>query len=699
MNIHKNKPKRKQLGFSLVELMFSVAILGTITLIGYKIVSTNSQKEKVDGALETLSIQENDIVKIINGSSYFIWKDLAQGNTAIVKPLSLFYSDPKYKSSKVINSYNTDFYTRSFYPPCLIVTFNKGDKSDKKLDIQLLYAHKNNIKDSVFDTNTINQIVYSRPYLYNVKSDSQVIKKYNTKLSDFNQSILGGCGIPQINANSIWIDLNKSPKIIGAIRAVTDQSNNFSATSDSLGISSPDSASNTTMATNVYFDNIIKESTPYTSYYCDGVKATSDFAAPLRALCVAEASRQNVMFDGMQKITNSTLVGQNCAYEAWANFQGSFSANWIAGSTPAELQQNGASRIAMGCTWSNGTSQSTPKQMCSIPYDPSKPHACDHGNTYSCKKTDSQNMVDFSVCADDAAGNKKFIDQGCVLTNANWPKGTNHGGTCTPSEIASGASQYYGDTIYCSIGNNSSSQKCGNLNEPAYSNSGITPPTHKYQSLNLGQTVSLRSATPNGVTSVTTNPDIKVTNAGISAGFVMVKSSSSVSDSPCLPSQLGKIVQQKNENTLYTASQLICTYDPDFCGGGTGESAGYCYSPLKSQSLVVATPSGVQSSVCPAGLRVDLSYFSPLIAGTQVLASPICGSQYNGLNLVSSINGEITPIYNNSKITGVYSMCRYGSGDSYYYLANIAKIKCVSAAAQKSFTNCKGGADGVVTCG
>ena len=228
---------------------------------------------------------------------------------------------------------------------------------------------------------------------------------------------------------------------------------------------------------------------------------------------------------------------------------------------------------------------------------------------------------------------------------------------------------------------------CGEITPNAFVASGITPPQHKFKSLtflskevNTGvvdgarMNVLVKSGTADG-TSTESDTYLNVQKAGVKYGYVLLKSKGIQADSACKSSELGKMIQQQNESSNYTTSQLVCSYDLDFCG-----DSGYCYTPLVSQSQFVDKPNSYSIS-CPAGLRADTGW-SPTVANGG-LSYDKC---YSG---TTPLNVSISQLKSGNKVTGLATICPTGGNGTPLNYLN--RIKCVSSASEKILTGCKGG--------
>ena len=658
------QPPKLSKGFSLVELTVSLVIFGAIVLITTKIIEEVNTKKNIYAQKEHITAYENIVIKKISANYDSLYK---QADSSPNKQLVLdynYFSDYGKSGSKDIASNNY------FFNPCVLI---KADTSRNTLSATLIYpANKNLIKNSLILSNELGNASW--------KKDSELIGKITTNyfVNENIGSIASACGSSSFKDGSIFIDLNNNNSLTSKKSNITDNSTN-NGTNETLKNNSDSNSSNKSIGTNLYMDAIVKESTPYSNNYCDGSKAETQYSAKVHDTCVAYATKNNTYLDGVEKITNGSLVNDKCEYTATANFSGYFTTMWIGGNTIPELVASGQPYINSGCKY--GSTQGTtpkPTQICGIPFAGAEilypNRACRYGNTYSCQTGGTPK--DFTICAEDP-NNQKYINEGCVKTAGPWENGTSHTGACTAQEIAYSAYYIYSDSVLCKVGGSTSTPtQCGKFTVEPYINSGITPPQHKYKSLSFGDkgrgNILVKSATADGTTSES-DVFLNVANAGVKSGFVIIKSKYTQPDMQCKPKEIGKILQQYDETGNYTTSQLICTYDTDFCGG-----TGYCYAPLISQTQFVingssANPTPINLLTCPAGLRADTSWI-PSIANS-------------GMVNPGSCNGTITAVQINdaSKVIGYKSVCKK-SGNVEENINALTKIKCTSASTLKTTT-------------
>lgn len=666
----KIKKLNKNLGFSLVELTITLVVFGAIVLITTQIIEQVNVKKNINAQKAVITAYENSVIKQINANYDSIYS-LASKNSN----QQLIYTYDNFNDYALTGSNPTDLLYQSFFKPCVLI---KADTARNTLSAALIYpANQNILKNSA----ALSSELGNASFLSTDKWIGNIATNYFT--SQNIQSLANSCNsnINSFKTGSIFIDLNKNSSMISRKTNITDNSTN-NGTNETLKNNGDSNSYNKSIGTNLYFDAIVKESTPWSNYYCDGSRAEIQYSTDVHNTCVAYAQSNSTYLDGVEKITNGGLVGNKCQYTASANFSGYFTSTWVGANSPAELQAKGQSYINAGCQWqSTNSSTSNPNKFCIVTWEQAEARApnrsCRYGNTYQC--TTGGVTKEFTVCSE-SPQNQAYLNQGCVKTYGPWQNTAeaNYSGFCTTLDLDGGASQEYVDYILCKIGGTiSTPTECGKFLVDAYINSGVTPPQHKFKSLSFGDkgsgNILVKSGTADG-TSTESDTYLNIQKAGVKSGYILLRSKAIAADSACKSSELGKMIQQQDESTNYTTSQLVCSYDLDFCGGN-----GYCYTPLVSQSQFVDKPNSYSIS-CPAGLRVDVSW-NPTVANGG-LSYEKC---YSG---TTQLNVSINQLQSGKKVTGLSTTCQTANGTPLNYLN---RIKCVSSSTEKILTGCKGG--------
>lgn len=703
----------KQKGNSLLELLLVSTVIGTtVFFIGREINHKSELK----------------VHKVVNEQfeeqSYLLTEYINKNRLDIVKK-SLPYVET-INNLPISKRVGTNF-NPNFKNACLIVVNNNGLKSYMYLNQEAGYY-------STKDMNNILAIGKSKNYEVIKNENSNSIIKNNASL------IKQKCGITSIKPNSVLFNLNYNDVGIDSVKNLTTDGSKLADISANSVKVNDTNDSNKTITSNLYLDNVTRESYNYTTYYCDVVKFKNDYNA---------------------EITN--LVNQYATNKGWRNN----------GNPTVSVVQNGNNCVA------TITGNFSKRDICNVnDAQNSAYNTCNNyhpnGYNYADSFTNTSNYLSGSTCV--STWNSRFqksfdydawhtpVPSGCWvvrqteynywcdssyrrISNAYCPYwhdvGTDYQNNQVWGKCWSGDSYVLtglnNDTMYCGLDRGSASPnwhvfysihiygrydcaqtyQCATINytpsygsgfnelvsnsftKPAYQSANHMPRNHLYQPINLkkdGKTdIAIRTSNPNGLENNVALADVtlNIDNANIKAGYVLMKSSGISAEQACDGKNLGRMVQETDETTANTnnKSQLVCSYDPEFCPTQTG----YCYIPLKSQSVLVASSNPVTELYCPAGTRVDTSYnFFDTEVSSKPLDTLACQGNFN----LPSNSGKVTVdfIKTNSKFTGVRSYCTSLTNPSLKVVqGHLKNIKCTSAGGQNTYDNCKSN-NGIVTC-
>ncbi len=215
--------------------------------------------------------------------------------------------------------------TRSYQTPCLYVM-----KSTNNTLIAYLIFGKVNPKAKDLEQLTVAKIAQTLGENAGtlVQQNGSYILRGGVE-NDFNFSsasinkIVGGCGFRTLfPPYSLVIDLTKNVALFTSIKGNLDQQSTAKEPDPSLKKDGTISEKNilSTMETNLYLDNIVKESSSKTTYYCDATKLPVNDA---NSICLNYASNNKVsMYSGTAKWISSLLdsSSKNCIATASAHF-------------------------------------------------------------------------------------------------------------------------------------------------------------------------------------------------------------------------------------------------------------------------------------------------------------------------------------------------------------------------------------------
>lgn len=679
----KNYNLKKNKGFSLVEAMLSLLVVGTIVGIGYKIHNDTYKRERLEIAAEAISNNEDMATKFI-----------MENNTQIITNMKKEHPQRNYYASSIVNlksvipTYKMDinnFYslpTQMYSTPCVIIS---RDASNQVLKGYLFWNNIAKPNKEIFDQQSLQYLMANKKEAELVSSSSSVLnQRVSPNSPDSIKTALSSCGINSIGNNSIFLDLSKNPDYLRVRDLATDGSSNkdLNKTSDSLtSKEGTENTSNQTLTTNLYFDTVVKEKSNYTNYFCDNARASNDFAQQIRQKCVDFENSSGNYFVGGQVISGNGKVDTQCDYMIDGIFSGRtiYQDRW--GRTITELKQDGAPDIANGCKWQYNTGnpgvldETKVVYYCSLPFDlanrlnPNR--SCKIGETWDCPV--QGNIVKYSVCQDDTSGRRNsYIQNGCVKYS-EWSHGTEIQGVCPAEYLSQGAYQQYTSNIVCKVGDGSSQKlPCGKITVNAYSEQREAPPEHKYQSLKVGDVASISSGSTTGA-SMSGDTDVKYENTNLKSGYIMIRSQTGITmHTSCSANDLGKTYQETNVSDKKVGSQLICSYNKDFCDGN-----GYCYLPLVSEEKIVLG-GAVNTLSCPPTYKLNMVLPIYSSNGKEIGAECLIKTPTS----VTRKTTRITP--SSPEICGI----KYGSG--------IREIVCSNSSSGKEYNNCKFNGSNVV---
>lgn len=718
---------QNQKGFSLVELTITLVIFGSIVLVVTKIGNDIAIKKRNNVQINIIKNYEDTVIKYLSDNYDFINNNLKNTNKYTIDYSSIVSSYSKFGLNE-----NWDK-TSPFGPPCLV--FSKDNNTNLQPYLLIPYTDKysldiknKNIMEmrKSFDSDKMGILENINPNRLDVLYGQNPLFSYNPS-SDLN-NCSGFKNLSEINkANSykgFIINLSKNSNYVNKISLITDGTNNYG---NSEALKSQQNVNvnvnDKTMFSNIYLDAIIKESSAWSTNYCDSTKANQ---ALLTQQCQNYANSTGLRFDGMQQIASINMIGGTCQIQAKANFSTLTSCsppnNAVSATATGICQsQHPNNYNYVGPTQYNYYTSTPTGGLCKANFQAKFSKQVTSGTCKTYEYTIGYGGGQWGRASCSAGGVYNYPGN-CGLTGGTaacdgvtkngkqgWygnctgavqlgPYNCANAGcagkdwTCIEYDTTTDYQNYQCATnvSYSADYGASTTMNCGavyNDSNAYQTNSGVNPPEHKFKSLTLGNngsaSVELRSNSQDGIAA--TDSTLLVKNAAVKSGFIAPKIRTTnpiAADSSCTAAELGKIAQQVEVNSNYTTSQVVCTYSPDFCGG-----TGYCYSPLKSQTQTIDL-SNVSSAYCPAGTRADPNQISSTNINNYVNNSIICGS---GQTQKYSI------LYDGTKAIGFKSYCLDSYGQQ-LPIGKITKILCLGAADFHSLTNCKGGTDGKVVC-
>lgn len=621
----KKLPPKKQSGFSLTELLISLTIFGIVSTVAGRIYYNMSVKENIGNAVDVLKTQDDMAAKYLNERYDETYKALLLINPSNSRAVQL----NDLTNVKMADDKFVEFANKVFYEPCLIVQadqqYKQNNSSNKRLNVKLLYVQNPNSANK-------NATLFAGKNLKAITYDKRNAKIINNQADDsFIQNNWGaiqtGCPyISKINANSLVVDVTQNP-ILSSNRSIRTDRTDDSSTDLPVLSSNSTEAKERTMSTNLYLDATVTEANSSTQYYCDQSQVDHNLAVQK---CQAYATQKGYNYNSAI-ISMISQEGSKCTVST----KGTFTTATCSPYTTSGPEFDAAL-----------TSCKTQQPVI-------------NGFTYSWASRYS-----FSLSSDNPDENN--MCHGVIYGYYSGMIGPWRNIQDYQSVVCSG------NIAINSIGGNAFSEDCGTFQVPAQQTSQSNGAIHKFKALNVGDTgVSVKSTNTDGISTKSTAM-LGIDGAGVKAGYIMMKSNAMAIGSGCTVDKVGTMVQQKTEGA-YTASQLVCSYNPDFCQGN-----GYCYTPMKGQTQFAISSTPQVSMACPDGLRVDGSWTPTIDNGG--LTNTACAITVNVLT-----DGGMA-----------YGMKSFCGGTP---AAALLKIKCTSASTTATFYNCRADSNGGVNCG
>lgn len=683
--------KSKVHGFTAFELIGSLAVVALLVFMANKLNnSINTTKQS-----NQLADQGNSFTKIaakyIEDNYRSLVNQVESGNDVIIPYTVILSHTPE--SFSVINR------QRQF--PCIYITSDANTRLKSSFRTYLIFgeATSSGKAYSEFEIANIAHTIGGNAGLLVKESDTYKfrggIMADNLNLSSSTaKQIASVCGfVNPLAQNSLIVDLSNHKLLFAALKGEIDQQSSRYDSDPSLKKSQL-----INMQTNVYLDNVYKESSIRTDYYCDTAQLP---IAGANTLCQNNANTSgNSIYPGTVTWSSSIRDGNSCLATARAHFYKTLtsyscaSMGNAANYCPAVL---GDKTIVSGSGyWRPNPPELRGTQCIANAYATYKTLDCDFMS--SCKYISGTNQLF------DCSGT---LNQFCPTFSGYWPAGIVApaaynpqltGSTCkihfycrnfkdqyNPEAGASGelpANVHSYPDIFCGQ-NIANAQVTQSTTDLGFRDCGVTayslltsqtgiPAEHVYRAMDYGnsningQRIQIKSNAPSGATSM--NSTLAVNNAGLQSGIIQPISHALTAGTTCSPTEFGKTVQDKS--SVVINSQIQCTYNPTFCRG-----SGYCYLPVKNTTFDYEFAIYQVSYTCPLGTVVDGNQ------PTDNIDTKVSCPLISGWSSTQSVHGEGTDCY--IGITGVsfcqgyQSVCTYVQGKK--AVAALKKLRCTSS--------------------
>lgn len=625
-------------------------------------------------------------------------------------------------------------YSKYYETPCLLMSW------DTRLEQIIAYLIFAPVTPQVVTYLDTAKIAYKLGVNAGVLLDKQ--NKYTIKGGIFNEANFLPIAIDDISTkckikaktlqNGLIIELTKDGTMFAAIKNKIDQIASQYDPDPSLkknGIGNL-----TTMQTNLYLDNVTKEASSFTKYYCDANRLDPNAAT---TLCSNYAKSIGHIHSGKARWTASVMSGDNKSCQSAS--EGQFTHTTYACSDQM-FKQNLANSICQSFAslkgwrivgdgyWSSlklagNKCISSPmanfdtSYRLSCPNYPHNPHnICGwnakglwmetprliqkqcayqwHYDKGMCAGPEYFPMLNHggcdkyprdprNICGWNAKGlwmeSPRRIFQSCAY-RWHYDKGV-----CAGPEYFDPKLNWYNrkqvvcfkeKSVDAQVGQSIPETKfCGVIATPVLTNNIHVPSEHVYKHLDYGPSAitgkRIQIRTNAPDGAAQMNSQLNINNAGLQAGFIAPNSHFITPGSECSVNELGKIVQQLTAYKI-AGGQLQCEYNPTFC------SKGYCYLPIKGASLVYQYNQPQQLGVCPSGTIVD-----DIQPSDGVVTSVNCPSQ-QWLTLIQGAHGAKTSCYTSASgfvfCQAYHTVCTYNNGSEIEVPA-LMKYQCSTATA------------------
>lgn len=703
--------KNAQSGFTVFELMLSLIVFMIITLFAYKTISTINEKKVKD----QVSDQSKAYTKMATQYLTDNYRSLIT-QTKVAEVILPFGSISQYipSSANRLTSY--------YQAPCLYITSTNAET----INAYLIFANSD-VKAKHLSRIEAGEIARAIGGNAGVLVDSGN-GKYTVyaatvdglSISSSAQSKMQQiCGFVALANNSLIINLSQDQSFFSSITGSIDQAATAKDTDPSL----KKNGGLVTMQTNLYLDNVIKESSSYQRSYCDAAKL---LVSDANNVCANFANSNNwSTYLGTASWISSVLSANQLTCNATANAHFySTTTNYSCVSVAFPPADNycpytisGKTKVANSAIWSPlpGTlSGSQCLSTASAKYQlvGSCPTVtCTEGwaGSMQCNNTFATNNDCYKASTDLNIFSLDKYQKTCVggfppVCSQKYTGSYNQAAnSCTykihcingkngiEADINANVNNYTGsiDSYFTSCAqvsqNAISSQitsdlgfrNCGaNVNFPVLNSTIGVPAEHVYRAIDYGQSningerIQLRTSAAAGA--APTSSQLSVVNAGLQAGYIAPKSNPVAIGTSCTGTELGKMTQQLNAEIMVVGGQLQCMYNPTYCFG-----TGYCYLPIRNSSFIYNFTTLKSSYSCSTGTIVDDNQ------PTRGINASVSCTNLSGWTITQGVHGVKTNCYDGvagfSFCTGYKTVCSYrnSSGATQDLQINaLVQLKC-----------------------
>ena len=271
---------KSQRGFNVFELMGALIVFAfIIVVINEKLNMINQVKIQ-----DQVADQSKSYTKMITKYLTDNYRNLLiqTKTTEVVIPFA------------VISGYiptNTNTLNKYYQTPCIYLTAGSIDT----INAYLIFANKDTRAKNLsrIEAGNIAKAIGGNAGVL-VNTGGGVYSIYGSTVDNISISsssrnmIIQSCGLATFSDNSLIINLSQDKSLFGGIKGLIDQVATPTDTDPSL----KKLGNLTTMQSNLYLDNVIKESSSYQKYYCDASKL---LASDANNVCVNYANASSML--------------------------------------------------------------------------------------------------------------------------------------------------------------------------------------------------------------------------------------------------------------------------------------------------------------------------------------------------------------------------------------------------------------------
>jgi hypothetical protein len=643
--------KTNNIGYTAIELIGVLLVIIFLILVTNKYMNSINQTRFVNQLSDEAKNYSYQAIKYIE-DNYRLLVQQSSANGEMILAWSSLNSYATSGNSGITNNHQT---------PCLYIASGMPNS----IRVYIVFGNTEG-QSTILNRQTIGRIAQvlggNAGDLVNNNGNyiisGYIENEYNLSPATVNNIIQTCSFVSPLPKDTLIIDLTKNISMFASIKGEIDIATTANESDPTLKKSGTTSGVNplTTMQTNLYLDNVVKESTLNTTYYCDATQLPTADAAKL---CLNTAASQSInMYSGTAAWVSSILdsSGQNCIATANAHFyittviEPYYTCTGVPPPFPASQENCTNISFCSGSNCTYGVHQALTDYW-GAPY-----------------------LVQPSRCEYDTYAEYTATMQ-CSGNPCNWH-------SINPYNMGNQRCGYeYVNAIYVQQQSKTTDygfKNCTATTFPAIESISGAPAQHVYKGIDFGtssingQRIQIKADAPNGSPVNTSQLDFD--NVGIQAGYIAPNSHTINPGTNCASSQLGMIAQQTTSSQVLT-SQLQCMYNPTFCNG-----SGYCFLPVKTSRFLYQYRTLQSSGQCPVGTIVDTNQPSSGVA-----ASVTCPN-YSGWTLIESPHGVNINCYvgvvGMSFCTGYQTVCGYtdqsGTPEQIAVPA-LAELQCTNA--------------------